>query len=78
MMPPGNPRTRTPPRSVARAVSRPSETPARGVVITGIDVSMGDLMMLLIKLAIASIPATIILTAIGVLIFGILAAIRGA
>ena len=78
MMPPGDPRTRTPPRSVASPVTRPSDPSTRGVVITEIDVSMSDLMMLLIKLAIASIPATIILTATGVLIFGLLAAIPGA
>ena len=76
MIPAGDPKTREPRRVEVEG----SPTPARhsGVVITGIEIGIYDLMMLLIKLAIASIPATIILTAIGVLIFGILAAIRGA
>ena len=44
-----------------------------GVVITGIDIPVTDLMVLLVKIAVAAIPATIIVTAIGGIIFAILA-----
>ena len=76
MMPAGDPKTREP----RRVEAEESPTPARpaGVVITGIEIGVLDLMMLLIKLAIASIPAAIILTIIGAFLFGILVAIRGA
>ena len=76
MMPAGDPNTRAP-----RRVEGEPPAPARstgGVVITGIEIGVYDLMMLLIKLAIASIPATIILTIIGAFIFAVLVAIRGA
>ena len=76
MMPAGDPKIRAPRRAEIEG-SPPPARPA-GVVITGIEIGVVDLMMLLIKLAIASIPATIILTIIGAFIFGVLVAIRGA
>ena len=46
---------------------------AGGTRITGVDIGIGDLIVLMIKIAIASIPATIII----MIVFGILGAIFG-
>ncbi len=51
--------------------------PKQRVVITGIDVPFFDWVVLLIKLAIASIPATLILTAV-FLVVGVVLSMFGA
>lgn len=50
-----------------------TQSTAGGVRITGIDIGIGDLIILMIKVAIASIPATIIL----MIVFGIIGAVFG-
>lgn len=57
---------------VTNQISAPAKVAARkdGIVVTGIDISITDLTTLLVKLAIAAIPAMIIVTGIGVVVFG--------
>ena len=50
-----------------------TQSTAGGVRITGIDIGIGDLIVLMIKVAIASIPAGIII----MIVFGIIGAIFG-
>lgn len=51
---------------------------ASGVVIRGLDVPFGDLVFLLVKLAIAAIPAAIIVTLIMAVVWGVLGGILSA
>lgn len=50
-----------------------TQSSAGGVRITGVDIGIGDLIVLMIKIAIASIPAGIII----MIVFGIIGAIFG-
>lgn len=50
---------------------------ATPIVVTGIDVPFGDLVMLLLKIAFAAIPAAIILSIISAVLFGIISAVIG-
>lgn len=50
-----------------------TQSTTSGVRITGIDIGIGDLIVLMIKVAIASIPAGIII----MIVFGIIGAIFG-
>lgn len=43
------------------------------VIVTGVSIPIGELVMLLVKLALAAIPAAIILMIVGAVLFGVLA-----
>jgi hypothetical protein len=67
------------PPTIVTPVSALGPTSAR-IVVSGIDVPFWDLVVIQVKIAIASIPAVIILTVIGVVVFvfagGLVAALR--
>lgn len=53
---------------------RPSQT---AVTITGIDIPFGDLVVLIIKLALASIPAYLLLMVVAMIVMGIFGTLFG-
>ena len=73
MMPAGNSSTREPRRTAAASLRSEPD----GVVLTGVDIPFGDLVFLLTKVALASIPAAIILAGIGFIIGIFVAAMSG-
>lgn len=55
----------------------PTTGPLTPIILTGIDLPFGDLVMLFVKMGLAAIPAAILLTIIGAVIFGLLTALVG-
>jgi hypothetical protein len=52
-------------------MSQPTDERPQRVVVTNLDISFGNLVGLLLKLALAAIPAALILVIIGSLLFAI-------
>ncbi len=54
-----------------------TQNKGREVVVTDVDISFGNMVMLLVKLAFASIPAMIIIWIVGVVFAGVMMAMLG-